>query len=359
MFSCHDAEARFPALMKALRASKAAGRMAHAYLVHGDDPRLREGFSVLLAQLAACGVGAPPSQPCGSCGSCAKLASGAYPDLHILRPASKSREIRVGDDSDEPDTLRWFQARFSLTSMSGNDKKIGIIHDADCMNVFAQNAFLKTLEEPPRDSLFILSTGSPNALLPTIRSRCQTLLVLSNRTVYELPGLPELLGVLGMLTSPYEPKGIVLVDSCASRLVRVSKSLTDAAEETVKTRLASRIEDRKQAETEVVRKRIDRQIEAAVKAEYLRMREYYLSVIHTWFSQLYQLACGIDRQLLGNPELLPEDVAPLIGDERVALDNLKKAERLVNYLSWYNLDEELAIYEFCAGILLSSKRSPV
>ena len=102
---------------------------------------------------------------CDACLSCRKVNSGNHPDVRILAPVKKSRIISVEtvESMNEFAALRSFESKW----------RVFIIHEADRMGGPAQNHFLKTLEEPPGDSLFILITEFPGMLLPTIRSRCQ------------------------------------------------------------------------------------------------------------------------------------------------------------------------------------------
>lgn len=106
-----------------------------------------------------------PGDACGTCLSCRKIDSGNHPDIVQVSPVKKSRIIDVEaiDNVIEMASLRPYEAAW----------RIFIIHDADRMRGPAQNHLLKTLEEPLGPSVFILVTEYPQALLPTIRSRCQ------------------------------------------------------------------------------------------------------------------------------------------------------------------------------------------
>lgn len=102
---------------------------------------------------------------CGRCLSCRKVDSGNHPDVRVVAPSKRSRviDLETINEINEMAALRPYQARW----------RVFVLVDAERMNVYAQNRFLKTLEEPPGPSLFILTTEYPRVLLPTIRSRCQ------------------------------------------------------------------------------------------------------------------------------------------------------------------------------------------
>ncbi len=137
------------------------GRLAHAILLHGGDAESLEAFA---RQLAARLLQLPA----------AWASSGAdHADLVTLRPSGKSRQIRIGEDAEEANTMRHFTRQLAQSPLSG-DRKVGIVFDAECLNASSSNAFLKTLEEPPLDTTILLLTTRPYSLLTTIRSRCQS-----------------------------------------------------------------------------------------------------------------------------------------------------------------------------------------
>jgi DNA polymerase-3 subunit delta' len=99
---------------------------------------------------------------CDKCSSCRKIESGVHPDVISIFP--ENDEIRI-------DAVRKIDEMLSFKAFEGR-KKIVIIDDAETMNINAANAFLKTLEEPPPDSLILLISSSPDNLPDTIKSRC-------------------------------------------------------------------------------------------------------------------------------------------------------------------------------------------
>jgi len=142
--------------------SLAAHRLAQAYVIEAA-PR---GNGLLLAKrLLARLFCTASTPPCGVCAGCRGVEKMTHPDLHCIEPEKKSRVISV-------DAMRAFQQQFACTSFAGG-WKVGLILHADCMHSASANAFLKTLEEPPEQTLFLLLTDQVQRLLPTVISRCQ------------------------------------------------------------------------------------------------------------------------------------------------------------------------------------------
>jgi hypothetical protein len=121
----------------------------------------------------------PTDEPCRNCASCLRFEE--HPDYLEIQPQrmtstgrmSRRPEIRIGqlvprdDETGEvPPLKRWLESRPVFK------RRIGVIDDADTLNISAANAFLKTLEEPPSKAIIILIAPSPQAVLPTIASRC-------------------------------------------------------------------------------------------------------------------------------------------------------------------------------------------
>ena len=138
-----------------------SGRAAHGYLIVGDvRGNCLELVMKILEKLY------PESH--------GLLASRSHPDVAWLEPQGRSRTIKVarGKDDDGPGMRDGIVEPMSVTSFGGG-WKVGVISGADRMQVEASNAFLKTLEEPPPNTLFLMLTDQPDAILPTILSRSQ------------------------------------------------------------------------------------------------------------------------------------------------------------------------------------------
>jgi DNA polymerase-3 subunit delta' len=108
----------------------------------------------------------PAGDACGVCASCKRIARGVHADVLIVEPGDTgSIKVEQVREAVERTAYRPFEGR----------KRVVIIDTADALMVAAQDALLKTLEEPPPASVFVLVTSRPDVLLPTVRSRCQRL----------------------------------------------------------------------------------------------------------------------------------------------------------------------------------------
>lgn len=338
-------ESQFPVIAAALKTARANRRLAHAYLLNADSQTVRTEAPQAVAQLKCCLNPAPDFTPCGVCRHCISIEHGSYPELFTLAPVSKSRQIRIGDDKQDPDSMRWFESQFYYTASSENAVKIGVIQDAECLNEQAQNAFLKTLEEPPRQTLFILVSGSPSKLLSTIRSRCQSLLLLTNRCQYPesfLLALPPLLGALQTTARQNLPAA----ERVAAALIDLSKNLKNEAENSVTPRWTALFDQMKQNEWSASEKKlVESRLDAAIQSEYLGLRQAFLGAVHDWFALSWQRTAGVPSSDLANPEFAGF-ISSSVTDEALAARQLNCAEMLLDNLR-FNVNEELALRSFC------------
>jgi DNA polymerase III subunit delta' len=151
-----------PKQLETLRLALAHGRLHHAYLFVGATGLGKKTIGLSLAKAIHCSVAS--GDFCGECADCARIQDGNHPDVRLIEPLAGKKEISIQQ-------IRELEKELNLRSFSGN-RKIVILDPATLMNLSAQNALLKTLEEPPRDSLVILIAPSVGELLPTLRSRC-------------------------------------------------------------------------------------------------------------------------------------------------------------------------------------------
>lgn len=155
-----------------------AGRLPHALLIGGERGVGKQAFADAIAGLLLCDqvfrqIANGESEqerllPCGHCKQCELLKADSHPDMRRYAP-EKSRMIKV-------DQVRALSA-FAVASPQVAQRKVIIIDRADQLNVNAANALLKTLEEPSSDVMLLLLQESGRPILPTLRSRCQTVVI--------------------------------------------------------------------------------------------------------------------------------------------------------------------------------------
>ena len=210
---------------------------------------------------------------------------GLYPYLNQLQPRSASRIIKVGE-------MRALEKHFQVKAEKGF-LRIGIIWECDRIVEEGQNSFLKTLEEPNPNSLIIMVTTRPSALLATIRSRCQ-LIALRTGTTFDLQIEEEnIIKVLALLKPGAGTESALYA---ANVLNTIFLKLNDEAASQV-TPLEKRAD-----ETAADKKEREATDKAMVKSQYLSLREKYSSLIYTWFSQLVLVANGVEDKDLPHPE---------------------------------------------------------
>jgi len=173
---------------------------AHALLLQGPEGVGQFELAVSLAQAWLCEAASGASRPCGDCASCRLVQARSHPDLLVLIPEALQVTLGWGAaEGDEAGAERASKTKpsqeikveavrravnFAQTTSARGRGKVVVLHPAERMNGISANTLLKTLEEPVGDTRFVLSCAAPDALLPTIRSRCQ-------RVVMSLPPAAE------------------------------------------------------------------------------------------------------------------------------------------------------------------------
>jgi len=162
------------AAVQVLQRAWRVGRMPHGLLFAGPTGVGKATTARALAALHLC-QRPNDCQPCGTCPACLAMAGAAHPDYHIITKElvrhlkdSKASALSI-------DVIRTFLiGPASQKAMMGTGKFF-LVEEADLMNADAQNALLKTLEEPYGQTIIVLLSEQPESLLPTIRSRCQAI----------------------------------------------------------------------------------------------------------------------------------------------------------------------------------------
>jgi DNA polymerase-3 subunit delta' len=162
------------AAVEFLRRALRADRLPHALIFAGLAGVGKGTTARALGKLFLCEK-PKDDRPCGKCDSCRVFDAGNHPDFHLVyrqlirleKESSKAKALPV-------DVVRDFLVAPANRKPSMGRGKVFVVEEAELMNPTAQNALLKTLEEPYGRALIVLLTDQPGALLPTIRSRCQT-----------------------------------------------------------------------------------------------------------------------------------------------------------------------------------------
>jgi DNA polymerase-3 subunit delta' len=247
----------------------AAGRLASAYILVGN-PREAGGIvaeSVL--QLLFC---SESGKPCTTCRACSQVSTRTHPDVLWVEPQKKSRVIAI-------EQIRGVQQRVNQTAFMGSWKACVLV-GADRLGPEAANAFLKTLEEPAGDCLFLLLTDSPQFLLPTIMSRCQRIKLQDVEHFDEWDaGLIEILSAdesvganLGRATAAF---------ARADRLAALFKAMKEFAQEEIN----------ESASSEALEEESDT-LNARGSSRYREMRSRLMRTMLLWYRDLLCVTCG-------------------------------------------------------------------
>lgn len=153
-----------PIVFRQLQNSFEHGRLAHAYLFEGDQGTGKAELALWFAKHMFC-LNLQNEMPCEKCNNCLRITSKDHPDVVEIEPDGQSIKV---------DQIRALQSELAKSGFE-SAKKVVIIHQSEKMNSNSANSLLKFLEEPPANFMIILETQSLGKILPTIRSRCQTI----------------------------------------------------------------------------------------------------------------------------------------------------------------------------------------
>ncbi|MBM3847741.1 MAG: hypothetical protein FJ405_15825 [Verrucomicrobia bacterium] len=328
---------KFTGAASSVRNGLKRGRLAHAFLVFGDDLDTMESFARTLAMTVNCqqppetGAGGIGCDCCGRCGPCQKIQRGIHPDIVWIRPESKSRQIRTEQMSDLLQTahLKPNEARYKVFILSG----------ADRLNLQAANKFLKTLEEPPSDSLMLLLSTAPEQVLETLRSRCQRLQLGAGKA---LPLSPEDQAWLTTFAEAASREQGSLLERY--RLLSLLLKRLTGLKESIEERLLA--ESPLEGDSDLdpnYRARLEAELAASVEAEYRRQRAGILGALHRWLRDVWLTSLGSGDGLQEFPSLASSTNAVA---RRIAateggtnLEEWEKTQRLLET----NVQEALAL----------------
>ncbi len=316
-----------------ISAAHGRGRLAHAFIISGAHGCGKEELASRLVSLMN---GAGDSGGVDLFGEAVVEKVIPLDDqeggwVRIIRPRSKSRRISVAEIRDLEHTLH-------LAAPKGMTK-VGVIVDADRMNEQAENAFLKTLEEPPNGTLLLLLTAHTHRLLPTILSRCLQVKLTGGRSL-GMDGGDELVAALGKAAARGfgNPVAALHMKSVFTDFLAVKREEVEAA-----AKLATKEEInayRDGTDGSWLKEREDFH-KSAAEADYLDTRNRYLDVILAWLTDLIRIKTGSGG--LDFPESAPllEKIAENESIYRIST-RLEAMERLRQTLET-NASEALAL----------------
>jgi DNA polymerase-3 subunit gamma/tau len=195
-------------VVRTLRNAVEGGKVHHAYLFVGSRGTGKTSMAKILARSLNCERGGPTVTPCGECESCVTIAAGTSVDV-IEMDAASNRSV---------DDVRDLRERVAYAPAGGR-WKVYILDEAHMLTKEAWNAFLKTLEEPPPNTVFVLATTEAHKVMATIADRCQ-------RFDFQRPSLEQISEVLNRVAAA---ESIQLDEGAAAMIARSAQgSFRDA-----------------------------------------------------------------------------------------------------------------------------------
>ena len=338
--------ADFPAQQQGvtlLQRSLERGRLAHAYLFTGDDLDELEGMARTLAKTLNCQqprrIGGAAVDCCDACSNCVRVNDGNFPDLFFVRPESKLRLLKIGQFTRRDDSPPVVMNDFIHMKPYEGGRKVGVIVEADRMNENACNSFLKTLEEPPANSVIILLTTQPQQILDTIQSRC---LRLTFGGTGARKFAPEHVAWLGEFTALLAAPNAGLL--ARYRVLGQLLARLAAMKETLSETLTARSPLQRYTDAEPkLQEKWEEELTAAIEAEYRRQRADLLLTLQWWLRDVWLRKLGAGSELVAFPDLTPtaETVSARLSPGE-ALENLRVIEQTQRLLRT-NVNEPLAL----------------
>lgn len=302
-----------------LRSAQKRDRLAHAYLIAGAPGSGKRALAASLAQLVN---GAAPND----------VFEGRAPDVYLAGPESKSRRIVIAQ-------IRGLEHALQMRS-SNDRRKVAIISDADRLKTEAANAFLKTLEEPPNNSLLLLLSAIPEVLPDTILSRCIEISLAAPNESKPSAEEVELVAVLNT------------IDGVANGDVHEAYRLVHGFQ-----RLLGQIRQRIQGENDASFKREETRYKNTTDGEWLETREdhykalteslyfqqraHLLEILFLWWSDVLRASTGVEACDLPAARKSTEALAARLTTPEI-LRRIRRLEELRDHLG-RNVQEALAL----------------
>jgi DNA polymerase-3 subunit delta' len=323
-------------VVELLQRSLARGRLAHAYLFNGHQLATLEALARTLAKTLNCQQPkrAQPDGPaidcCDQCLSCRKIDADNHPDIHWVRPESKSRVITI-------DQMRELMGEIHLKPNEA-EHKVAMIVAADRLNPQAANAFLKTLEEPPPKSSLILLTTEPQRLLETIFSRCLRLNFAGDGGWRPAPAHADWLATFGELAAA-EQKSLMSRYRLLGALLKKLGEMKGAVESNLTARSPLQRYDDLDPK---LREKWEDELAASIEAEYRLQRADLLVALQWWLRDVWLRTLQVSDELLSFPSSASAGHLGARLSASQAMQNLAILERTQRLLG-SNVQEALAL----------------
>ena len=320
--------------MELLQRSLERGRLGHAYLFTGHQLGELENVARALAKTLNCQnptkTNGQRVDCCDACLSCKKIEHANHADLHWVRPESRSRVIVI-------EQMRELMREIQLKPTEA-EFKVAIIVAADRLKTEAANAFLKTLEEPPANSVLILLSTEPQRILETILSRCLRLSFGNEGAKQLSPAHLEWLAGFGEIAAS-EQKSLLgryrLLDVLVKKLNELKAGID------VRLKAESPLERYDDVEKDL-RERWEDELEAAVEAEYRLQRSDLLVCLQIWLRDVWLRTMTVGKELLSLPQFASAEVVARKISPAQAVENLRVMEQTQRLLGT-NVQETLAL----------------
>ncbi len=316
------------AVVKTLTTALETGRLAHAYLFSGPRGSGKTSAAKILARCIEC-VNGPTATPDNTCENCVAILEGTALDVLEIDAASNRGidEIRALRDA----------VKFAPSSMR---KKVYIIDEAHMLTKEGANAFLKTLEEPPNNSLLLLLSAIPEVLPDTIRSRCLAIPLApptDAKLSDEANELLELLNGHATTGSGEVHEAYQLVQGFQRLLGRIRRSIeeeNDEAQQREETRYRNTTDGAWLEHRE-------EHYKAFTESLYLHRRAELVEILFRWWGDVLRSGTGVPARELPTARASTEASARRLTTQEI-LQRLRRLEELRDHLG-RNIPEALAL----------------
>ena len=302
-----------------LRRAHEQNRLAHAYLITGSPG---SGTEVLATELASMVNGTPAKD----------VFSAKAREIFVARPESKSRRIVTAQ-------IRALEHALQMRAANGR-RKVAIVPDADRLQTEAANAFLKTLEEPPKDSLLLLLSELPEALPETILSRCIAIPLASDREVHSEKEEEKLVKLLQQAS-----RQTTWTIQFAYRLAQEFQQLLRAAREEVKHETDEALKHEqtryKDATDGAWLEEREEHYKALTESLYLQRRAALVETLFAWWTDVLRASNGVAQRDIPVTKQETATLAKRFSTAEI-LRRIRSVEELRDHLS-RNIYESLAI----------------